>query len=504
MQASVLRENLARALATTKPFTSGNPYLPVLRNVRVSTENGLLRLEATDLERCVTTWIGATVFDEGAVCIPHSLLSDFVSNLGAGRIDLSVDENTIVHISAGNDTGEMTATSSGSYPPCREVDPKFVATIDVPELSKLARRTVPFAATEDSRPTLTAVSVKFGPDGYTAATADGFRLAKQSGLLASWSAPEGKEDETIEVLIPAKTMSAIYRMLKGCTEPVRVEIDPVAQVVAFRVSGTDTMVLTSQLVYGNFPAYDHLIPEHSDWSATMVVDDFRRVVKAASAFAKGGANILRLTFEDQETEHPRLMITGSTEEVGRSWDPVYALEPVGLDAPERPKIAFNGKYLLDILGVCDDLVQMSGTSSSSPGVFQMSDDGFTHVVMPMFVEWGYEAKEEQSAPAAAAEAEPAPAPAPEPEVAPAEEPAQEPEPAPVEVAAEAGAEPAGEPEADEKPVYGPHLAEVEPDTAPDPTPKEEPRRRRSRGRKKAEVLAEEPAQDREPVGAAAC
>ena len=396
MQVSVLQENLARALEITRPFTTGKGYLPILKSVRLSTENGMLRLDATDLERWGTTWVGAMVEDEGAICIPHALLADFIGNLNGDRIDITVGEDRVFRINSGSDTGEMTGTDVAEFPPAREVNPQFTATFDAAELAKLIRRTAPFAAAEESRPVLTGVSVNLGPDGYVAASADGFRLSKQTGLLASWAAPEptetaegeGEEPLTVDALIPARTLFTVGKMLKGVQDPVKVEIDGSAQIIRFTIRRRDdTIELTSQLLAGTFPNYEQLIPQSVDWSASMAVGDFKRVAKAASAFAKDGSNILRINFEDEEDNRTRLVISGAAEEVGRSWDPVYAQEPFGMDAEERPRIAFNGRYLLDILAACDDTVQMSGTTPSSPGVFRHETDGFTHVVMPMFVQW---------------------------------------------------------------------------------------------------------------------
>ncbi|MFC2039356.1 hypothetical protein ACFLST_01005 [Chloroflexota bacterium] len=49
-------------------------------------------------------------------------------------------------------------------------------------------------------------------------------------------------------------------------------------------------------------------------------------------------------------------------------------------------IAFNSKYLSDVLGVLrEERVALGVTSSSSPGVLRpVGVDNYVHVVMPMF------------------------------------------------------------------------------------------------------------------------
>ncbi|MCI0817065.1 MAG: DNA polymerase III subunit beta, partial [Chloroflexi bacterium] len=56
---------------------------------------------------------------------------------------------------------------------------------------------------------------------------------------------------------------------------------------------------------------------------------------------------------------------------------------------EEAKIAFNSRYLQDVLQVLEvDSVALETTSPSSPGVIRpIGDDSYVHVVMPMFVQW---------------------------------------------------------------------------------------------------------------------
>ena len=56
---------------------------------------------------------------------------------------------------------------------------------------------------------------------------------------------------------------------------------------------------------------------------------------------------------------------------------------------EGTKVAFNSKFLREVLGVLDGQeIIIETDSSSGPGVFRSeSNPGYTHVVMPMFVQW---------------------------------------------------------------------------------------------------------------------
>ena len=68
--------------------------LPVLANVMLSTDNGRLKLSATDLEIGINCWIGAKVEEDGATTVPARLFIDLVNSLPSERIDMELVKKT--------------------------------------------------------------------------------------------------------------------------------------------------------------------------------------------------------------------------------------------------------------------------------------------------------------------------------------------------------------------------------------------------------------------------
>ena len=238
------------------------------------------------------------------------------------------------------------------------------------------------AATEESRPVLTGVEVKLAEGRFTMAAADGFRLAVQHGALTQ-STPE-----EMSVIIPARTMNELNRLLGDRDEPVDIMLTPQKGQVMFRLQGGDTVELVSQLLQGTFPNYDQLIPQSYTTRAILDSQATLRATRTAAIFARDGSNIIRMHVmpnEDDQASGGRLLISARSEEVGDDQDEVDVAELEG----EEGKIAFNSRYLLDVLSVLDrGQVAIETTTSSSPGVFKPTDsDDYVHVVMPMFVQW---------------------------------------------------------------------------------------------------------------------
>jgi DNA polymerase-3 subunit beta len=61
MKLTCLQENLKRGLSIVGHAVAGKSTLPVLSNVLFATDNGRLKLAATNLELGITCWIGSKI-----------------------------------------------------------------------------------------------------------------------------------------------------------------------------------------------------------------------------------------------------------------------------------------------------------------------------------------------------------------------------------------------------------------------------------------------------------
>src|SRR5215213_498790 len=99
MKATVTQENLAKALGIVGRVASGKTPLPVLNNILIRTDKNRLLLAATNLEIAITQHIGAKVISEGALTVPARLMTEFITALPKGNVDLSVDGSKLTIIS---------------------------------------------------------------------------------------------------------------------------------------------------------------------------------------------------------------------------------------------------------------------------------------------------------------------------------------------------------------------------------------------------------------------
>ncbi len=191
-----------------------------------------------------------------------------------------------------------------------------------------------------------------------------------------------KVTQKVEVIIPARTLAELNRLMADQEEPVKITVNPNKSQVLFRLKSTE---LVSQLVQGTFPNYSQLIPQSYNTRVIVNVAEFLRATKTASIFARDGSGIVRLVVTPgSEAEPGKLAVSARSEEIG---DDVGEIDATVEGA--EAKIAFNGKYLMDVLGVLkESQVALETTNPSSPGLIRpVGADNYIHVVMPMFVQW---------------------------------------------------------------------------------------------------------------------
>ena len=378
MKISCLQQNLSRGLAIVGRAVATRSNLPVLQNVKISTQNDMLVLTGTNLDIAITTKIGAQIEEEGEITIPARLLTDFVNTLPDDRIDIESSADLMsVSLKCLRFEANINGTDPAEFPPIPTVDEGSTIKID-PQILKETVDYVAFAAaTEDSRPVLTGIKVEVNNDDFTFAAADGFRLAVYQGKLVD------SIDDNFEFIIPARSMQEIGRLIGTDSSPVEFIVTPAGTHALFNIGYIE---IVSQLMPGSFPNYRSLIPENYKNQVLADLSDFTNAVKTASIFARDGSGIVRIQIVNNG-DSAGLSISSRAEELGENQGEIDARVEGEVD--EESRIAFNNKYLADVLDVLGDgEVVFEMTGASSPGVLRsISKPGYTHVVMPMFVQW---------------------------------------------------------------------------------------------------------------------
>lgn len=380
MKVSCLQGNLAKGLSIVGRAVATRSTLPILSNVKLETDEGRLKLSATNLEIGINCWIGAKVEEDGATTVPARLLTDFVNSLPPERIDMELAVRTqTLNLKCAHFEANIKGIDAQEFPIIPEAPDEHKIDLDPQLLGQMINQTVFAAATDESRPVLSGVLAEFEGKQFTLAAADGYRLSVRTAEL-----PEEVE-EPMSIIIPARALSELARVSSEEKEAISFFVIPSRAQVLFHMSDVD---LVSQLIEGKFPDYKGIIPkpqpETGPYTRTAVdTSRFLSAVRTANIFAREAANIVRVRMAPGGELAPGHMeIAATSAELG---DNVGEIE-AQVEGDEI-EIAFNAKYLIDLLSVIGaEKVGLETTTPSSPGVVKpIGAEDFIHVIMPMHI-----------------------------------------------------------------------------------------------------------------------
>ena len=373
MKVTVLQENLAHGLSIVSRAVSPRSTLPVLANVLIATDEGRLRLSATNLELGITCWIGAKVEVEGSTTVPARTFADLVGQLPDPQVSLSLDTRTqTLNLRSGASTNDIKCIDAQEFPPLPVPDFENAIQINVADFKEMIQQVAFAASSDEARPVLMGVLVNVDKDTVTMAAADGFRLSVRKATLSTNVSP------AVSAIIPARALLELARIAADGGDMVQMVLPKGRGQVVFRVKDAE---LVSQLIDGTFPDYQQIIPRSYKSRTLVSTASLLKACKQAEIFAREGSNVVRLNIKNSgELQPGEVEISAHSEETGSNETIVEAtVDGVPL------LIAFNVKFLREVLEVVKTPnVAIETSAANAPGVVKpVGDDFFQHVIMPM-------------------------------------------------------------------------------------------------------------------------
>lgn len=364
MELTVTQENFSKALAAVGRVASTKTQLPILSNILLRTDGNRLLIAATNLEIATTQYIGAKIAKPGAITIPARLISEFVSSLPKGTIELKVvGEN--IHITSGKYHSIINGVIADDFPelPTINEDDSVSYSINTEEFKQAVSQTIITASNDATRPVLTGVYWHSHEGWIYLAATDGYRLSERRLV-------ETKSE--VAAIIPTQTLQEVLRTIVDDVETIDILFDE--SQVRFRINEAEVI---SRLVDGNFPDYRQLIPAQSDIVAKMDKAEFTRVTKVAGLFARESGGSVTVTVDgDAKT----VSLHSIASELGENTSELDA------EVTGSGQVTLNSRYLTEALGVLDaTMILFSFSGKLSPVILKSTDEktNYYHVIMPL-------------------------------------------------------------------------------------------------------------------------
>lgn len=373
MKVSVSQQNLAHGLGIVSHAVASRTTLPVLSNVLLATDEGRLRLSATNLEMGITCWVGSKIEEEGSITIPARTLTDLVNTLPSENLFLVLNPRTqSLEIKCSTTSSEIKGIDAQEFPPMPVADPGSGIELNVADLKEMIQQVVFAASLDEARPVLMGAQLNITDNQITMAAADGFRISvKKSELSTSVAEP-------LSIIVPAKALGELARIAVDGEQKVKMTIPSARGQVIFSLKDVE---IASQLIEGKFPDFNQIIPKTNKTRTVLTTASFLKACKQVEVFAREGSNVARLNLKPSGDDGiSAVEINAASEETGSS-DVVLDATIEGIPL----LVAFNVRFLREALEVIKSPnVALETTAANTPGTIKpVGDESFIHVIMPM-------------------------------------------------------------------------------------------------------------------------
>lgn len=361
MKFNVAKDKLLDGLQTVQNIVSTRTTLPILSNVLIRAEDGVLRFTTNDLDVGMSCTVEAKVEKGGGTTLPARRLASIVKELPAADVEVEVDSKNIASIRCGQSFFKMMGLTEEEFPALPKLADAKVFTLRQKELKDALRKTAFAISTDETRYVLNGILFSFKEGKLTMVATDGRRLALVDLELEF---PRGQE---VDVIVPSKCVTELQRLLADEGE---IKMNVGENQVGFDVNGK---VLVSKLIEGNYPNYKQVIPAEAKERVTIERELLLTAVRRVSLLSSDKSNSVKLIFTKNNLE-----ITANTPEVGEAHESLA----VNFKGKEM-SIAFNPGFLQDPLrNLPDDEVHIDLIDEMSPGVIKIGTP-FLYVLMPM-------------------------------------------------------------------------------------------------------------------------
>ena len=374
MKITVTQQQLAHGLSLVSKAIAPRSTLPVLANVFLATDEGRLRLSATNLEMGITCWIGARIEQEGQITVPARTFGDLVSALPAEDVTIDVEDKThTLNVRCGKNITDIKGIDAQEFPPIPVPELKGGIPLDVAEFKEMVQQVTFAASSDEARPVLQGALLELNENKLSLVATDGFRISVRKVEL---SEPVEKPQRLI---IPARALNEVARIATGSDEPLIMVVPPQRGQVIFHTANAE---LVSQLIDGNYPDYKAIVPTNYKTMVTFSTPAFLKACRQAEIIAREGSNVVVLSVLPENGGPARVELSAQSEETGQSEVQVDA----NLSGPPIT-IAFNVRYLREVLDVISTPnVVLEANAKNTPAMLcPAGDNTFQHIVMPMHV-----------------------------------------------------------------------------------------------------------------------
>lgn len=371
MKLTIDRAALMRSLNHVQSAVERRNTIPILSNVRMQAQDGMLILSTTDMDLEINEAVEAKITTPGATTAPAHTLHDIVRKLADdAKVELTLaDSGNIMSVKSGRSVFKLSCLPVADFPEIGGAALPHTFNIPAADLRALIDRTKFAMSTEETRYYLNGIymheAVQSGVKVLRAVATDGHRLARFEMPL-----PEGAAGMP-GVIIPRKTVGELRKILEEAADSIEISLSESKIRFTF-----DHIVLTSKLIDGTFPNYEQVIPSGNNKIVEVNPKVFSNAIDRVSTISDGKSRAVKIALNGKT-----MTLSANSPESGS------ATEDIEISGNDNMEIGFNARYLMDITQqISGDGCRISLADAASPTIIQdTADASALYVLMPLRV-----------------------------------------------------------------------------------------------------------------------
>ncbi|TVR14788.1 MAG: DNA polymerase III subunit beta [Balneolaceae bacterium] len=352
MKFSVSSNDLNGGLSAVIGAVPNKATLPILETILFESEDGRLKLTATDLEISIIEYIDAEIEEEGAVAIPARRLLDTLRQLPNIPVFFEVDADQNVEFKTDKGKYKLVGEEADEFPEIPDMETGETLNTDTELIQNAISKTMFAVSTDDLRPAMMGVYFDIGEEATKFVATDGHRLVR-------FVNKNFKSETPLSFIVPDKALNLVSKALDGADCELKVSSDHA------QFKSGSTIVIT-RLINEQYPNYESVIPRDNDKNLLIDKNQMLSTVRRVSVFSSSSTRQIRLQLENDK-------LTIRAEDLDMSSE---AKETITCEySADSMEIGFNAKYLADVLSNVDgDEAKFEFSTPNRAGIVKPAEE----------------------------------------------------------------------------------------------------------------------------------
>lgn len=259
--------------------------LPILDNVLLSIEDGILKITASDLESTITTTLTLENYSgNGVIATETKRIIEVLKEFPEQPLTFNISDDNRIEITSRNGKYSLVGVDGADFPQASQLKADKTVSIQIsPEILFNGISSAIFATGDDElRPIMNGIFIELQNGGINFVATDAHKLVK-------YTRKEVSAEVESSFILPKKPANILKGILPKASDDVTLEFDEKNAVFTF-----GSIRLVCRLLEGVYPNYNSVIPRENP--NTLVVDrvELYNSLRRIGLFASQSSNLVGL------------------------------------------------------------------------------------------------------------------------------------------------------------------------------------------------------------------